>query len=75
LSLCALSHDGLEKLLANAIEKTKGRKIEKIAIQYANFLRNKHKSIKPNLENLYKQEMMRGKVGYYMSRMKGFINE
>lgn len=69
-----LKKEVLEDCLSKAIDVAKGTRLEETVSSYCNFVLNKYSPIIPDLESNRFQESMRGKVGYFNSRMDGLIN-
>jgi MoaA/NifB/PqqE/SkfB family radical SAM enzyme len=71
-----LKPEMFEMALQESMNVVKGTRLEKIVNSYVNFLRRKYVKTDIDKAFLEKQEAMyKSKKGYYMARMKGFIND
>ena len=62
-------------ILDQSIEASKGTKLEHAVTEFCDFAMHKYSPMIPDLQHARELEMMRGKTGYFESRMNGLLNE
>jgi organic radical activating enzyme len=75
LGMNVVKRDYLEDCLLKAEQKAKGSLIEKQINTFSNYLRSKHSPLVMDKETMIESESLFGDVGFFESKMTGYLNE
>jgi organic radical activating enzyme len=74
LSIDVVKTEVIHECLEQAVKAAQGTKNELVLKDFAEFIKDQHTPIAPDIEYLNFQERYKGKAGYFMQRMNGLMN-